>query len=615
MPAAILISARRVSLCLEGGLPIVRIAGAGCRTVGHLILICLAACSTGCLTTRVGWREPAYRLPLTARTAVGDRNLLRAQIAYAAALEQEKDGSPDCVDLYFQAAALTQDGCWQCEPDAPSSQIHRQALARLISTGEQFGRLDARCGLSVVWCGQQRLIPITHHGFVWKAEEFDCLEPVGDYSTNAFRVSHRRCGCGVPLVVTSSCEHVRPFLTEDRVFAATALLRGGAGQDEHADLNSQCDVGDWTIELYDPLRVDTVRLDEKPVPLAKDLSAAVAYRLRGERRTFLDNFFTPQPSDVESRLFTLEPYQPGKVPVVLIHGLLSDPFTWAEMVNELHATKGFVDKFQIWLFEYPTGEPFLYSAASMRKQLAAAQQTLDPEQANPQFAEMVLVGHSMGGLISKLQVTSSGDTLWRSIANRPFEQTVMQPDVREKMGEAFFFEPSPLVARVVFIGTPHRGSADARRLIGRIASALVMESPETRQNHRQLVDANPGVFSPEFTRRVPTSVDLLEPQSDLLQALYRLAILECVQAHSILGNGRWSIGYGPSDGIVPVESARYPEAQSERYIQTTHARLNKHVETIDELHRILHEHIESVDRQDIEEVEQLTSSTLSASSR
>lgn len=576
------------------------IAGAGCRIVGHLILVAWLTSSAGCLATKVRWREPHYRPPLHTSAADADSHLLRAELAYAAALESEQQCSENCVDLYFQAAALTQCADTQCGADdlsacnSPAAQIYKSALAKLIVTGKQFGRLDARSGLVIMSHGQRQLIPVTHHGFVWDAEDFECLEPVGEYSTQAFRVAHRSCGCGVPLVVSSSCQRARPFLADKRVFAATAVLRAAPSADQLIESSGAGEGNGWALELYDPLRVDTIPSGAGNVVLAKDLSAPLAYRLRGERRNVLANFFTPQPSEIQSRLYTLEPYQPGKVPIVFIHGLLSDPFTWAEAVNELSAARGFVDHFQIWLFEYPTGEPFLFSAASMREQLAEAQRRLDPEGLNSQFSEMVLIGHSMGGLISKLQVTSSGDKLWRSIANRPIQQTVMQPTARKRLTEAFFFEPSPLVSRVIFIGTPHQGSADARRLAGRVASLLVVEPPQRRERHREIIADNPGVFSPEFTRRMPTSIDLLDPNSALLQALYKLPITECVEAHSIIGDSCWTIAYGRSDGVVPVTSARYPNVASERYIDTTHAKLNKDVEAIDELHRILKAHLQEL---------------------
>ncbi len=85
-----------------------------------------------------------------------------------------------------------------------------------------------------------------------------------------------------------------------------------------------------------------------------------------------------------------------------------------------------------------------------------------------------------------------------------FENVTMLPETRMKFAEAVFFSPSPLVTRVVFIGTPHRGSALAQRTIGRVGSLLIEESPEIKAEHGRLLDDNPRTFSKEFSRRVPT---------------------------------------------------------------------------------------------------------------
>ncbi len=137
---------------------------------------------------------------------------------------------------------------------------------------------------------------------------------------------------------------------------------------------------------------------------------------------------------------------------------------------------------------------------------------------------MVLVGHSMGGLIAKLQITRSGDHLWRSIANRPFDQVVMDDERRIELATAFFFEPSECVSSVIFMATPHRGSNYARRLIGRVGSSLVRTTEAQRQEHDKLVRCNPGVFKQEVRKRIPTSIDLLDPDSSLLKAINELPI-------------------------------------------------------------------------------------------
>ena len=168
-------------------------------------------------------------------------------------------------------------------------------------------------------------------------------------------------------------------------------------------------------------------------------------------------------------------------------------------------------RYQIWVFRYDTGDPFLTSAAELRQQLAALRQIYDPMRADPNMSRIVMVGHSLGGLVSKLQVTYSGDELWRSAAKLPFDTIRTDPDSRMRLANSFFFTPSPDVSRVIFIATPHRGSVYARRCVGQISSALVKEPPDWTARHAQLIRDNPDAFYEEMSRGIPTSVDLLEP--------------------------------------------------------------------------------------------------------
>ena len=135
---------------------------------------------------------------------------------------------------------------------------------------------------------------------------------------------------------------------------------------------------------------------------------------------------------------------------------------------------------------------------------------------------MVLIGHSMGGLVAQMQVTYSGDIIWQAAATRPFNTIVTDPATRADLAAAFFFQPSPDISRVIYIATPHRGSSDATRCVGRISSALIEEPPDWAERHAQLVRDNPDAFRDELQREDPNSIDLLEPDSLILQATERL---------------------------------------------------------------------------------------------
>ena len=178
---------------------------------------------------------------------------------------------------------------------------------------------------------------------------------------------------------------------------------------------------------------------------------------------------------------------------------------------------------------------------------------------------MVIVGHSMGGLVANLQVTYSGDALWNSAASIPLEQLRTDPATRATLGRSLFLRSQ----RRRRTGDLHRHAAFGLRLgppIRGQSRLRVGRSPRRSptQRHAQLMRDNPDVFSDELARRFPTSVDLLEPSSPILNATARLPYRPGVAVHSIVGEGRYTVGSGPSDGVVPVSSAVSAAAPARR---------------------------------------------------
>jgi pimeloyl-ACP methyl ester carboxylesterase len=474
---------------------------------------------------------------------------------------------------------------------AASAQYHGN-LRRLLYSGQKFGRLDPRSGLRLGQGEQQSVVPVVHCGFPWPADNFQEILLPSQELPKLLACRHSRPGCGVPLVVNrcrnSQDESEVRFFPPQSSFAATAVLRFTEGK---AGGDTAKSIGCAVLEFHDPLRVAKASLPEGQLPLASDLTAPLAETLRKSPRSYFTGFVQPDAPDDHSRLSFLEPYQKGKPPVVFIHGLFSDPQGWADMVNELRALPGFCDRYQIWFFRYPTGQGFLRSAAELRQELQAAIQTCDPRGADPVLQEMVLVGHSMGGLVAKLQVTHSDDTIWRRLANRPLDEINTDEATRTKLATTCFFEPAPHVRRVIFIATPHCGSSDASGMVGNGASLLVKESPQEAQMHRQLLEQNPGVFSQVIQKRMPTSIDLLQTDSPLLSAMREMRVGEGVQLHTILGVAPIHSLLGPTDGVVPAASARHPGVESESTTRAPHAKVHHAPESTREVARILAEHL------------------------
>jgi pimeloyl-ACP methyl ester carboxylesterase len=557
----------------------------------HFVLfapLLLVFTAGGCVCKRGKWMPPEIVRP--AASCSLDSFMAQAEVALAHAIELEKQENPGCVDAYFQSAACSWQEIQRQLHESGSAygrpaEIYRSSLAQLIITGQNYGRLDPKSGLMVWTRTGQITIPTRFYGFAWQPDDFDYLIPVGEYSTRELNYRYVACGQGITAVVVRCRKPNEQFFNDQQLFAATVLLRGN---------NNDAGSGPTGMELefYDPLRIGSRQIGGQRVDLQRDLTAPFAYRLSKRDRNYLTAFLQPGSTSVGDGLFMLEPYQPGKIPVVFIHGLLSDPQTWVNMANELSAQGDLMARYQIWGYEYATGEPFLASAARLRRQLQEIQHHLDPAGADRALSQVVLVGHSMGGLVAKLQVTSSGNELWSAVSCQPLENIMTTPETRASLVESFFFEPVPQVSRVVFIGTPHAGSPWANRPVGRLGSKLVQEPEIMRARREQLINDNPGVFSPEFSRRVPTSIDLLKPDSLLLRATDSLPISRRVSFHTIYGSGYWMLGGGNSDRVVPVNSSILPGAISDKPVHAKHTKLNRNPTSIDELFCILRTHLE-----------------------
>ncbi len=441
--------------------------------------------------------------------------------------------------------------------------------------------------------GGRRDIPISYYGFAWRPSDFCRVVPASEFQGRDLQRHYRAAGLGTCLVAIRSACCEEPFLRLTQPFAVTAVLRpcrrACSSQDRgRAALDAySCEA---RLEFYNPYLFDSLPLGSGAVPLQRDLSAPFAYVAQETPRNYLEGFLDPGETDVQPKLFMMEPYQRGKIPVVFIHGLLSDPITWLDAVNELRAHSDLYRRYQFWYYRYPTGGGLLESTAKLREQLLLAREKFDPAHQDDSMARMVLIGHSMGGLVARLQVTYSYDILWRHAARQPLEAVLTTPEMRSRLERDFFFDPSPLVSRVVFIGTPHRGATMARRLVGRFASNLVRPFGSEEPKYRQLMDQNPDVFYEYLQKSPPTSIDLLEPSNPLVQALAQMPFAPGVRLHSIIGTGGAMLSREPGDGVVPVSSARQGGVCSELLVPARHGNLHRDAATVAELRRILREH-------------------------
>ena len=289
-------------------------------------------------------------------------------------------------------------------------------------------------------------------------------------------------------------------------------------------------------------------------------------------------------------LSLLQPYRRGRIPVVLVHGLWSTPCSWAPMVEALEGDPVIRDRFQFWTFGYSTGDPIPYTAWLLRRDLDELRRKFDPDGTDAAFDRMVVVGHSMGGLLTKMMVQDTGTRLWQLVSDRPFEELAGDPEDRDLFRHALFFKPRPEVRRVVFIATPHRGSRVDRGRLERLGSRLVRHQEPLQASFGKLRARNgPAFFNERLRAGLPTSIDELEWGSPILTGLSDLELAHGVAAHSVIADLRKPPRAGGSDGLVAYDSAHLDGVVSESLVSSGHL-CQDHPAVIREVRRILAEH-------------------------
>ena len=286
----------------------------------------------------------------------------------------------------------------------------------------------------------------------------------------------------------------------------------------------------------------------------------------------------------------MEPYEPGKTPLIMVHGLLDTPLAWMNLSNELWADDEIRNRYQIWHYLYNTSAPALYSGRILSNQLRELRPMLDPDGRDSAMQSTTLLAHSMGGLVSRRLITRPGYAFWKAAFNQEIDSLKLSDSDRAMLREAFFWEPARHVDRVIYCAVPHRGSSYADNLIGRIGQWLVKPPNQFEAFYNRISSANPSAFTPEYAalgQGKLDSVNALSPKQPTLRILANLPNSHQVAEHSIIGNRGKS---GPieesSDGIVPYWSSHLDRAASEKIVPTGNGAID-HSETVAEVKRIL----------------------------
>lgn len=477
-----------------------------------------------------------------------------------------------------------------------AADLYNRGLTRGFATADGSS-VDLRAGTYPLPFGQQLEVDFDQQSLEWANRWLYDFIPVAELEVRGLGARFRSPGIGSPLAASMAPLDSGPvewgYVPPTMKVPVTALLRieDPRGQVAHPVVAAH-------LRVYNRYEVEDVEIAGERVPLEVEPSATLAYGLSRSRVWGWERFGIFRgdliSSESEQQLAFVEPYRPGRIPVVFVHGTASSPGRWANMLNVLANVRQLRGRFQFWFFFYDTGNAIPYSALRLRQALSEAVSRLDPEGRDPALRQMVVIGHSQGGLLTKMTAIDSGDRFWNGISSRPLDELQVSEPTRDLLREVFFFEPLPFVTRLVFIATPHRGSALADGSLANWLAGFVRLPQTLAGATGELVSGNPDAL--RFDPRRPTfgSVYGMRPGSVLLETLVETPVAPGVTAHSIIPVRGDLPPYGQSDGVVSYDSAHLDWVASELVVPRTGHSAQQSPIAIEEVRRILIEHADVV---------------------
>ena len=516
------------------------------------------------------WRSDAEDIRLRAPNVF----LQSAVYAYLYLLGESLEPLPSAYDIRFrQTCDLYNRALWQAFPENPDRSLNISGGLRTLPGG---GRLQ---------------LSLKTKTMGWDMANISGIFPADAYKIHGFAVRNRTPGLGLPLIVRTKKTKESPNGGSLPITAFLHIptgINGVLAETTFAEL-----------ELHSAFDTTDIEVNGRQIPLETDTTTPLAYFLNDADvwNIGIKRFLTGE--KVNNNILFIEPYKPGRIPVVFVHGTASSPVWWAEMFNTLRADPHINKNYQFWFYQYNTSNMMAFSAAQMRTSLIDKIHQLDPQLQDRALQDMVVIGHSQGGILTKMSAVHSGDVLWNAVSDKSLEQMGLDADDENSIKSMLFFEPLPFVKRVVFISTPHRGSFLTkdwvrdliRKIIDIPVSILTVDMDEIQRITSQMK------FAGLVQNKIPTSIDGMSSDNPLIQALADLPLAPGVEGNSIIAVKPGMDIESGNDGVVEYTSAHLPGMESEFIVRAEHS-CQGNPFTIEEVRRILLKHISSdIDKQ------------------
>ncbi len=422
------------------------------------------------------------------------------------------------------------------------------------------------------------------------------LLPASSLSFRGLRSLYRRDGFGAELVAVMPDDTLTAAPTRDGRPAARRNQRPPPWSEmpapsmtvllhpEGDDLGSVLHTRTVRLTVHDPYVESAIMLRGQRVPLAANFTAGYGVWLARAQfnRQSLRSLLGREGGIDRPHVYLMQPYDPNRRIIVMLHGLASSPEAWVELANEILGDEALRQHYQIWQVYYPTNMPIALNHTMIRRALEDTLAHFDP---SGQASDFVLVGHSMGGVIARLMVSSSD----QSLVQLASDQGRLTPQQIRRIDPMLRFEPFPKVSSAIFIAAPHRGTAFAGGRLGRWMAGFIRFPVTVLEELAHTLAPNAAASSHESLGHIPNSIDNLDENDPFVRAAASFPISTQVRYHSIVAQADPQVALVDSDdGLVPYRSAHLPGAQSEKVIISGHS-VQQSAAAILEIQRILRE--------------------------
>ncbi len=430
----------------------------------------------------------------------------------------------------------------------------------------------------------ERAVSLTMRSHEWKLDDFVSFRFASDFEITGLKNRYRLYGLGVPMV--AQCRDIYHksrnyrYCVQELCVPMTVFLSFNERNEPR-------------VEFLDTMESSNVQIGEVAVPLEIDYTTPLAYSFEQSiQKNALDGATlgllhpdsllkdTEDGSRKLKGMYMPQAYDPEKIPVVMVHGLWSSTLTWMEMYNTLNSIPQIREHYQFWFYFYPNGQPFWVSAAQLSDDLASLRRDLDPKRSNSNMDRMILVGHSMGGLVALMQTMDSKERLWNLITDVPVEQLPGSDGPKQEVSRWFHTSPNPSINTVITLATPFRGSGFANSTTRGITGIVGQKATLVESNLTQFQKENRDYIRSYDLLQCYTALDALQKSNPFWDALQSCEPAGWVTYYNVVGLLTTQESGSSSDGVVSVESATLPWAQKQVYITSLHRDVPNDAEAI-----------------------------------